>query len=247
MPSFVPLFPITNPFALKTVYIKGSFTNNIPIPIDTLNNSHIMLKNGVHTYQYVVDGIPKCIPTKLTLIDEKGNERHYIEVFDGRYHTAWLKLSISIGDTDALYILGRQSGRVGDMKHILSDVAKCGHVPAMMRLAEQFQKENNYIEAARYWNMAADNGCSAAMIELAEYYLFKLKNYDEAKRYYLMAINLGNSDAMYGLGEYYLTYECNIDKMRLYWEMAASLDNFKAIRALDKINPPKKLSCCCIT
>jgi len=99
--SFVHLFPLSNPFnPTDIVEIKGSFTNNKAIPIETLNNSTIILTTGLHTFRYIVNGIPCCIPTKLTIIDNTGKEFHYIEVLNGQFRSAWVKLSKAVGDID---------------------------------------------------------------------------------------------------------------------------------------------------
>lgn len=72
----------------------------------------------------------------------------------------------------------------------------------MLYIGVYWEIEKNVTKELKYYNMAAENGYSAAINNLAFHYQ-KEHFSDIALDYYLKAINDGNSIAMYNLGFYY--------------------------------------------
>ncbi|XWV26700.1 hypothetical protein QJ857_gp0357 [Tupanvirus soda lake] len=93
--------------------------------------------------------------------------------------------------------------------------------------------EENYELAVKYFLMAIEKGCSAAMYNLASHYEDIDKNYELAIKYYLMAIENEDADAMHSLAMYYQKIEKNDVLALKYYLMAAHSQNYSSVKKIN--------------
>ena len=91
-----------------------------------------------------------------------------------------------------------------DKMHMLLQMASNGNVRVQNALAWQYMRATNAVEAMRWWRIAAEQGYSAAALNLGEAYFQGwggTTNHVEAVKWYTVAADMGCADAQYNLAD----------------------------------------------
>jgi TPR repeat protein len=209
--------PFSNPYFNKDVKIVGSITNNKIIPIP----EHITLKNGINTYYYIVNGVPRYRQDKLTIMCNDGKKYHYIIVDDDGLNREWVNESIKKGDAEALYeagiykrdlyFCGPSYGK--QVIELWGQAAKKGHVEAMFELGTFYENEKSDIESAiPYYVLAAKRGHIFGA-NYAGYYYKNKGDYKKMLHFYKISFKKGDLDAAYYIAWYYGNIKHDYEKM----------------------------------
>lgn len=147
-----------SPFNSDIVYVKGSFTNEMEIPISELNC--IELLNGIHTFVYIVNGLIKQCPTKL--INPDGY--HYIIIKNNKYDIEWLRQSFEAGDKDIYGVYYYHLNDFDKMFDYLIQYSNYGCVNSMFELGQLYYFRNEYDIASKFFIAAAKKGHRMACV-----------------------------------------------------------------------------------
>ena len=91
-----------------------------------------------------------------------------------------------------------------DKIHMLLQMASNGNVRVQNALAWQYMRSTNAVEAMRWWRIAAEQGYSAAALNLGEAYFQGwggATNHVEAVKWYTVSSDMGCADAQLSLAD----------------------------------------------
>jgi TPR repeat protein len=99
-------------------------------------------------------------------------------------------------------------------------------------LADLLQKEGNFQDAIKYYQMAIEKGNTKAMHNLALLYETEFKDFEKAEQYYKMAIEKGDASAIFNLANLYRAEFKDFEKAEQYYKMAIEKGDASAMNNL---------------
>lgn len=86
----------------------------------------------------------------------------------------YLMRAAEMGSAQAQYELAIASDDISEAEAFLLSSASQGYAPAVLRLAEAYQKQQNFVEALIWQSRAVEAGVPDSELELAKYYVYGL-------------------------------------------------------------------------
>lgn len=117
-----------------------------------------------------------------------------------KYYT----IAIKKGNINALYNLGSSYRFTNEhlMIKCYQKAARHGHIKAMKRLADFYQRQRKYVKMIKYYQLAINKDDPYSMLCLGIYYK-NSGDYENMKNCFVKAINKGDEHAMHELGLFY--------------------------------------------
>ena len=147
----------------------------------------------------------------------------------------WYEKAAGLEDPEAIFALGVlydngygvQKNKEAALEHF-KKAARMGHAPAQSRLGKIFDKDEDYLSAAKWYDLAAQKYDAEAVEKLGSYYLRgiggKPEDDDTAFMYLSFAAQLGRTAAMTFMGNYHYDLKNYASAFDLYRKAAAKED-----------------------